>query len=282
MRVFRMLPAPVAAELAYRFWWSLGTPERVHPRDADVHARAVRGELEANGKRVTTYTWGDGSRVILLVHGWRSRASRFATLVRALEGPDRTIVAFDAPGNGDSPGRRTSVLDYAAAIHELHEVHGDFEAVVGHSFGVLSSFVAVAEGVGARCLAGISGMHDSASILQGFARQLELPRRVTDLLRGKVERRTFTVVDDPWARFVTRVEAPLPLLLVHDSTDRVVAPAEADHIHLGHPGPVERLDTDGLGHMRILSDPGVVARVADFVTASGTRTRSSASSRRTP
>ncbi len=271
MRIFRVLPAPVAAEIAYRLWWSLGTPEAVHARDAAVHAEAVVGELEVNGKRVVTYTWGSGRRVILLVHGWRSRASRFSALVRALQGADRTVVAFDAPGNGDSPGRRTSVLDYAAAIHELYEQHGEFDAVVAHSFGVLSTFVAVSEGVGTRAIVGISGMHDSESILQQFARGLRLPRRVTELLRDKVERRTFTVVDDPWRRFVTRVDARVPVLLVHDTDDRVVPPAEADLIDLAHPGPVARITTTGLGHNRVLGDPAVVAEIAEFVSASGTR-----------
>ena len=269
MRIFRILPAPLAAELAYRYWWSLGAPEAVHSRDAAVHADAVIGEVEANGKRVVTYTWGNGRRVILLVHGWRSRASRFSAVVSALARPDRTIVAFDAPGNGDSPGDRTSVLDYAAAIHELHDLHGEFEAVVAHSFGVLSTFVAVAEGVGTRSIVGVSGMHDSASILDQFARQLSLPRRVITLLRGKIERRTFTVVDNPWQRFVTRVDTPLPLLLVHDTDDRVVPSVEADLIELAHTGRVSRLTTSGLGHNRVLGDAAVVAQIALFVSESG-------------
>ena len=110
------LAPPVAAEIAYRLWWNLGKPEPVHARDRAVHAQAVVGEIEVNGKSVTTYTWGTGRRVVVLVHGWRSRASRFSALVAALSEPGRTIVAFDAPGNGNSPGTRTSVLDYAEAI----------------------------------------------------------------------------------------------------------------------------------------------------------------------
>jgi len=287
---------PVAAEVAYRLWWNLGTPETVHPRDAAVHAEAVTGELEVNGKRVVTYTWGRGRRVILLVHGWRSRASRFSALVRALERPDRTIVAFDAPGNGDSPGNRTSVLDYAEAIAQLHDQHGEFEAIVGHSFGVLSTFVAVSEGARTGSIVGVSGMHDSNAIFGEFVRQARLTRAVADRLRDRVERRTFTIVDDPWARFVTRIDDALPVLLVHDTDDPVVSPTEADLIELCHTGPVRRLTTSGLGHNRILGDSGVVAAIASFLEAprrvepsgrvelngSGMHTRSSASSRETP
>ncbi len=272
MRVLSALPTPVATDVAYRLWSSLGRPEAVHERDRAVHERAVTGTLEVHGKRVTTYRWGHGRRVILLVHGWRSRASRLSALVEALEQPDATVLAFDAPGNGDSPGRRTTVLDYAEAIHQLGEQYGPFQAIVGHSFGVLATFLAVREGTAARRIAGISGMHDADGIVTEFARQLELPAAVKARLRGTIARRTFTVVDDPWARFVSRVDDPgIPLLLVHDRGDRVVPFGELDLIAADHPGHVEVLRTTGLGHSRILSDPAVVEAVAAFVSASVTR-----------
>lgn len=269
MRVFNALPAPVAAEIAYGLWGSLGRPEAVHERDRAVHDRAVVGALDVHGKRVMTYRWGSGRRVILLVHGWRSRASRLSALVEALEGPDATVLAFDAPGNGDSPGRRTTVLDYAEAVHQLGEQCGPFQAIVGHSFGVLASFLAVREGTAARRIIGISGMHDADGIVTEFSRQLGLSAAVKARLRDKIARRTFTVVDDPWARFVSRVDDPgIPLLLIHDSGDRVVPPGELDLIAADHPGHVELLRTTGLGHSRILSDPAVLDAVAGFVSAS--------------
>src|SRR5690606_17938533 len=107
---------PVAAEVGYRLWRSLGRPERVQLRDAAVHARAARGTLDVDGTPVVAYAWGDGPEVVLLVHGWRSRASRFAALVDELEAPGRTLVAFDAPGNGDTPGDRTTLLEYARIV----------------------------------------------------------------------------------------------------------------------------------------------------------------------
>jgi len=273
-----VLPSPIAAEIAYRLWGSLGTPEAVHERDRAVHDAAVTGSLEVNGKSVTTYTWGSGRRVILLVHGWRSRASRLSRIVGALQAPDATIVSFDAPGNGDSPGNRTTVLDYAEAIHQLGERHGRFEAIVAHSFGVLASFLAVREGTATRRVVSISGMHDAGALVDQFARQLSLPARVVSGLRDRIERRTFTVVDDPWSRFVARIDDPgVPVLLVHDADDRLVRPAQLELIAADHPGPVEVLRTSGLGHSRILSDPAVLAAVAAFVTASARRTRSSAS-----
>lgn len=266
-RALNALPTPVAADIAHRIWRSLGTPETVHERDRAVHEQAERGELEVNGSRVVTYRWGSGPRVILLVHGWRSRASRMAALVSALEGR-ATVVSFDAPGNGDSEGRYTTVLDYADAIHQLGEQYGQFQAIVGHSFGVLSTFLAVREGAATRRIVGISGMHTAGGIVDEFSRTLGLAPRVKARLRTLIEQRTFPVVDDPWTRFVSRVDDPqIPLLLIHDQQDRVVPYVEIDTIADDHAGRVEFLRPVGLGHSRILSDPAVVAAVAEFVSA---------------
>ncbi|HPM52709.1 MAG TPA: alpha/beta hydrolase, partial [Rhodoglobus sp.] len=102
-------------------------------------------ERRTNG--VVTYRWGTGPRVILLVHGWRSRASRFAPLVRALETPETTIVSFDATANGATPGKFVTILDYIDAIRRIADTYGPLDTIVGHSFGALASMVAVREGV---------------------------------------------------------------------------------------------------------------------------------------
>ncbi|WP_238162986.1 alpha/beta hydrolase [Kribbella capetownensis] len=54
---------------------------------------------------VVTYAWGDGRRPVLLVHGWRSRASRYAGFVARLLELGYSPVSFDAPGHGDTPCR---------------------------------------------------------------------------------------------------------------------------------------------------------------------------------
>lgn len=259
---------PLAAEVSYRLWGALGSPEEVHERDRSVHAEALVGRLEVGGERVATYTWGNGSRVILLVHGWRSRASRFSALVRALESPDRIIVAFDAPGNGDSTGDRVTVLDYADAIAQLAARHGEFEAIVGHSFGVLSSFLAIREGVRTRRIVAVSGMYDADQLVDQFARQAGIRGRAKAGLRRRIERRTFPTVANPWRRFVSEIDPThthVPLLLVHDADDRLVPVTEAARIADAHTGPVSLHLTDGLGHSRILGDPGVLAAIASFV-----------------
>lgn len=260
---------PAAAEIGYRLWRSLGRPEAVHPRDAAVHARATRGTLDLDGTPVATYTWGDGPEVVLLVHGWRSRASRFAALVAALETPDRTLVAFDAPGNGDTPGDRTSVLEYARIIRLLAARHGGASAIVAHSFGVLCSFVAVREGVAVDRIVGIAGIHDADEIVDAFSREAGLGARAKRGLRSRIERRFFPGVPNLWRRFTAELDptdTTTQVLLVHDVDDPRVGLDQSEQIRDAHTGPARLIAVEGLGHNRILGDPAVVASVTDFLS----------------
>lgn len=268
MRALSRVAPPLASEIAYRLFVSLGTPETVHPRDAAVHARARVGSLDLNGERIATYAWGTGPETILLVHGWRSRGSRWATLVAALESPHRTIVAFDAPGNGDSTGRRTTVLDYAAIARLLAARHGNVQAIVGHSFGVLASFLAVREGAATARLVGISGMAGATQLLETFSGQLGLTPRAKRGLAQRFQRRVFPHETDLWHRFVSELdptETRIPLLLVHDEGDPIVPVAQAEIIANAHLGTVRVERTNGLGHHRILNDPDVIDLIRDFV-----------------
>lgn len=270
MTVLGTVAPPAAAEIGWRLWRNLGRPASVHPRDADVHGRAQRSDLEAAGQHIATYTWGAGPEVVLLVHGWRSRASRFAALVRALESPGRTIVAFDAPGNGDSSGEYTTILDYAEIIRLLSARHGGFSAIVAHSFGVLSTFVAVREGARTDRIVGVSGMHAASQLFDEFSRQVALPARAQRGLRRRIERRTFRGVPDIWRRFVAELDPTdvgTPVLLVHDRRDPVVDVGQAELIADAHTGRVRVVLTQGLGHSRILADPSVLDEIRQFVDA---------------
>jgi pimeloyl-ACP methyl ester carboxylesterase len=55
-------------------------------------------------------------------------------------------------------------------------------------------------------------------------------------------------------------------LIVHDAGDREVPPAAARRLARGWSG-AQRVETDGLGHRRLLRNPDVVARVTAFVAA---------------
>lgn len=262
------LPGPLSIELAYRMFGRVGERATVNPRDCAVHDAASASTLRVGRDRVRTYTWGAGPEVVLLVHGWNSRASALAAMVSTLRSPERTILAFDAPANGDSSGRKVTALDYADVIGTIASNHGPFEAIVAHSFGAMATFLAVNRGVRTASLVSIAGVHSGARLVDAFASQIGLATRRVPRLKDRLAAGPFRPITDPWTALVSELQPPdrgIPLLVVWDEGDRVVDPSESERIAQAHHGPLVTMTTQGLGHSRILRDATVLAEIAQFV-----------------
>ena len=263
VRVLSSIPV-IGRLFVWQLFWRLGPAVPVRASEKQFHDRARRIELDG----VAAYQWGDGDKVVLLVHGWQSRASRFAAIGAALVERGYTVVAFDAPGNGDSPGRRTHAFEYADAIRALNARYGVFEAIVAHSFGALATFIAVRGGVRTKRIVTVAGVHDFASIVRDFGRTVGLGSGGVRRLRREVEKWAHARGIDPWRDVVSELDPTdyrTPLFVVHDSGDREVALEQAMQIVEAHTGPVETLVTDALGHSRILSEAAVIERITRFV-----------------
>ena len=264
----RVAPA-LAAETAYAVWRSPGRRVPVHPTERPVMEDARTGTLHVRGHRVATYEWGSGPRTVLLVHGWQSRASAFAPLVRELRQAGRRIVAFDAPGNGLSGGTRTDVRDYAALIAEL-EPAGGYEAIVAHSFGTPAAALALRTGVRASRLVTVNGAADFEHLLSSFGRIMSLTPRLVRAVRARTERRMFRGIDDIWNKYSATsspLPADIPWLVLHDEDDAMIDVAQARALAAAHPRSVRLELTSGLGHNRPLRDDAVLDRIVEFVDA---------------
>ncbi len=263
----------VAGERAMRLWSDPGdTPTAA--RDRDVHESARVDHLGHRHWRVAAYTWGTGGRPVLLVHGWGSRASRLAPLVRALTAAGPTAVSWAAPGHGATGGPAGSVLDALAVARALQERHGDFAAVVGHSLGALFATHLVRGGIRADRLVLLSAMADFEGTVDGFVAAHGWGPRVNRALRRAVEDTWFDGDREVWRRYATVRDADalgVPALLFHDVDDTWVPHSESVRV-LAAMGPgASMVDTAGLGHNRILADPGVLERITAFLGPAAAR-----------
>jgi pimeloyl-ACP methyl ester carboxylesterase len=268
LRTLERVAPVLAAETAYALWVSPGRRIPVHPTERAVMEDARLSFHRIRNKRVAVYEWGHGQRTVLLVHGWRSRASAFAPLVRELRDAGRRVIAFDAPGNGRSAGSRTDIRDYAAAIAEL-EPAAEYEAIVAHSFGTPAAALAIRTGTRARRLVTINGAADFEYLLDRFGRTLGLTQRMLGAVRARTERRLFRGTADIWSRYsATQVGLPadLPWLLIHDEDDAVIEVSQARDLLAAHPH-ARAVITQGLGHNRPLRDDAVLERITAFLAA---------------
>ena len=240
----------------------------VRPAEEPTMAGAVRETLTVGDVPVAVYRWGTGPRPVLLVHGWRFRAARFAPLVEALLARGHAVLAFDAPGHGASGGRGSDLLELRWIIGRLAAAHGPFGAAVGHSFGGLTAWYALAGGVPADRLVTLSTPVEFDWVIESFGDQLRLNHRVRQALRRRLGERFLPGVPEP-LRTLSATHRPervtAPLMVVHDEEDRVVPVDQARLLLATHAGRADALLTRGLGHNRVLADPGVIEAVCAFV-----------------
>ncbi|GAA2125785.1 alpha/beta hydrolase [Kitasatospora saccharophila] len=264
----RLATAP-PGRVAYELFRHPVRRSRVRPAERELHDRARTAELLVNGKRTRVYRWGDGARPVLLVHGWRSRASRFTPYVRGLLDLGMSPVAFDAPGHGESGGRSVTILEYRELIGRLAEQDGPFEAAVTHSFGTCCTFLAMAEGVPVGRLASIAGLAEFTYLVEAFTAILGLNERLERDLVRRIERHLLPDAGDVWRRFDATRRPELvtaPILAVHDEGDDVVPYRQAQLLRAAYGEEQLRLiTTRGLGHRRVLSEPTVVDNVLAFL-----------------
>jgi pimeloyl-ACP methyl ester carboxylesterase len=246
------------------------TPGRrpTRPSEATILARGHSFRVPFAGGHLAAWSWGEGPTVFL-AHGWGSSAARMTSLVEPLLKRGFSVVAYDGPGHGRSDGKTSSVIELTASLRAVAEwtAAADAGAVhagaIGHSIGG----VAIA-------LAGRQGMRVRRAVFIGTPSSLEAPSHeviarlgLSDAVREGMQRRIETRFGVTWDRLTIAQalpERPTPLLLVHDRGDLAVPFQESARIAKVWPG-AERLNTEGLGHHRIVHDPEVVARVADFI-----------------
>ncbi|RZT27107.1 pimeloyl-ACP methyl ester carboxylesterase [Kribbella sp. VKM Ac-2569] len=260
LQTIGVLSPRLGGRLAFNLWRRPLARGRVRPDEQIVH-NAARVEIVDN---VKTYNWGDGNRPVLLVHGWRSRASRYAGFITRLLELGYSPVSYDAPAHGDSDGDVVSILGHQRIIRALEERHGPFEGVIAHSLGVPFALYAVREGVAAKRLVMISGVADFAYLADTFCAQLGLGPKINQQLRRQIERGYFDGDDQIWTRFSVTA-GKLELLVIHNDEDEIVDPAQAQVLLRNYGDRAHFLPTTGLGHRRILSDPAVITEAVAFL-----------------
>ncbi|MEA2425251.1 MAG: hypothetical protein QOH13_1661 [Thermoleophilaceae bacterium] len=226
-------------------------------------------EVDAQGHAVQGLVWGEGPATVYLVHGWGGRGSQLAALVTPLVEAGRRVVMLDLPAHGDSDHgpagpRRTNGVEFAKALDAAFCRFGPAEAVVAHSMGTISTYLAMRYGwLGAQRLVFIAPMVEAGSLLDQFQAALGFGPRV----RRGFDKAVDQFVGIPVAEFDARVQArhvdPLPTLVVADRDDRQ-APY-ADVVDFAETIGAPLVTTQGLGHRKILRDPAVVERVVEFV-----------------
>ncbi len=213
---------------------------------------------------VTAWRWGLGPTA-LLVHGWEGRGSQLGAFVEPLVAAGMSVVAFDAPGHGDSPGHRLYLTDLADCITSVATAVGPLHAAIAHSFGAPALLLAhLRGGVDAARNVAVSPNAIIADAIAKFSQVVALDPSDRRVFEQQLAAHTGVALD---ALTLDRLVAgrDAALLVIHDRNDNEVPFAHGSRLAAAWPGAI-LLETDGLGHRRILRDRAVIESAVAFAS----------------
>lgn len=225
--------------------------------------QADQGPLETltvDGRRAVALVFGQGPLVVLS-HGWAGSGTQLIELGQTIAERGFRAAVFDAPAHGAAPGRTTHALEFARFIELLSERHGPAIALVGHSLGGLACSLA-AERIRPRALVLIAPMPSLDFALRGFQEKVGFGEAVrARLLREVIQR---AQVEPKGGRVEPALLAAERALIIHDRKDRHI-PVEVSRGLSRCIPKSEYVETEGLGHGRVLAEPAIQEHIANFL-----------------
>ena len=262
MRSLSRLAPPLAVKLA-KYLFCHPNRGQIKADEKDILSAAEAFEVEVAGLKLSAWSWGEGPTV-LLQHGWSSRGSRLTAFVPPLIESGFNVVTYDAPAHGNSEGRTTTGVYISRSLRELNTMFGGVHSIIAHSMGCWAAALGLKEDLRVEKLVFISPPSDLKIFSDIFFTQTgfseKIQKRVEDLL---VEQ---TGVE--WSEMkagAIGAGQKTPLLIIHDSDDRVVLLHHAETLHEVWEGS-RLVITSGLGHRMTVKTPSVVAQAVEFIT----------------
>ena len=210
-----------------------------------------------------------GAPAVLLVHGWGGHAGQMLPLAQTLAKAGLQVLLLEMPAHGRSAGRISNLpqfaraLDYTAA--RLHAEGVDLQAVVAHSLGANAAAYAASRGLALQRLVLLAPPASPHAYTQLFARMFGLSERTRGAMQTRIEAREAILMP----QFEPPAVGPritTPTLVVHDRGDRINRHADGEAYTRAIAG-AQLISTEGLGHMKLLQDAGVLMDVTRFVSA---------------
>ena len=261
------LSADRAGALAFRVF-ATPPPPRIRPKEAAFLDSAVRHDTRYNGQAIPVYRWGPAAGpLVFCAYGWGYNAGRWRHFVPGLVAAGYRVVAFDPPGHGRAPGRRTEYPSMVAIERQLIREHGPVHLALGHSFGggcLVEALAELSPEERPARVALLAIFSEVRWLFAGFAEFLRLRDEVYRAMQRHIKKLSGRDLDEfDAARNAARL-AGTPTLLVHDPEDPVTAYRNARRNHSHWPG-AWLLSPSGAGHH--LGTAEVTDRVVAWLTS---------------
>lgn len=262
MAVLCKLNTYLATKFAFRLFFqpiAFPFPER---EKGMVTSSRVKTLHTPEGKPFNTYQLGEGTKKVVMIHGWSGRGTQFFKIAEALA-PHFTIVAIDAPAHGKFKGGKTNMLEFVEALEVAHRTFGPFDYAIGHSLGGMALFNALQRNAAYQKLIIIGSPASIVNVVTDFCDKVKANRKVRDGIIKRIEEQFKLEVREASTDYLAAQHNPEGLI-IHDEDDQDVSVNDAWQNAQAWPR-AELHITQGLGHRRVLMDNGVIEKIKDFL-----------------
>jgi len=235
---------------------------KLKPKQLEFLDTAEKHSLLVDDKKIQTYVWGSGPKVLLFIHGWQSNSYRWRNYIERLDHSKHKLIAFDAPGHGSSEGLYSNVPLFEKAINAVISRYGSPNSIIAHSIGSFSSFYYLHKTkTDIEKIVSLAPPFSAEQFVSVYQSELKLSARVIQVLRAYFNSYTGHPVEYySLKNFAPSVKTKA--LLIHDHKDESTSYQNSEKLH-SLLSTSELYLTEGLGH-RLRGD-AVVERVVEFV-----------------
>ena len=237
------------------------TPEREKMMEKSAQKKTLF--IKSIDKTVQILSYGYSKKKVLLAHGWAGRSTQLFAFADKLLENGYMVISFDGPAHGKSSGKTTNLSDFTETIKAINTEFGPFETAIGHSFGGLTLYNCVAEGVPLKSLVTIGAGNTISEIISDFAENLTVKPIIAIKMKKYLDIKWRQDLDNHSSANKAK-KITIPVLIVHDSKDADVSVSCAHKIRQNTQNG-SLLITQDLGHTKILRNQKVIQKVVEFI-----------------
>ena len=205
---------------------------------------------------------------VLLVHGWGGHAGQMLPLAMSMRAQGMRPILIEMPAHGRSKGAQSSLPQFARALEyvaaKLKQDGKPLHTVVAHSLAANASAYAASRGLAAERLVLIAPPASPFEYTRLFANVFKLSERTRAGMQKHVEESEGILM----RQFEPDAVGPRikqAVLIVHDRRDSINLFADGQAYQQVIAG-AKILQTEDLGHRRILKDENTLKAIVEFVT----------------
>jgi alpha-beta hydrolase superfamily lysophospholipase len=201
---------------------------------------------------------------VWMIPGWEGRGSQFKDLTLALMDEGFSVMLWEAPGHGDTPGKNTNMIEVSLMLEK--DMRSQVEpprALIGHSFGGATSCLVAGKNIPTPLVVVIAAPIEIFKIFKNYWERIQLPARARKVFLELAEKKTGVVVQEVNTAQIAKGYQHR-MLIIHDENDKEVPFSNLAKFKEIKPD-VEIYGTQGLGHRRILSSPVLAKKIVSVL-----------------